>query len=169
MTRPFCQNVDACSARKPTTHCRSCAAFRLNADPEFAEKRREAIRKKFEDPAYLEEHRVRTRATNARIMADPEQRAKRVEGGRRSYQEVLCRPDVRARTYSPEANAKRNMTCANTKLAWCPVEYRDEYKRLIRTHLIKAADARRMIEEQIAADLRRYRATGELQRAKRAA
>lgn len=50
------------------------------------------------------------------------------------------------------------------RLAWCPLEYREDYWVLKRVKHYSAAQARAMIEESIATDLRRYEITGQLQR-----
>lgn len=53
------------------------------------------------------------------------------------------------------------------RVAWCPLEYRDDYRRLKRVKHKSAAEARRMIEELIAADARRFARTGQLQQSGR--
>lgn len=60
------------------------------------------------------------------------------------------------------ANARK---AALASIAWCPLEYRDEYTRLKRSLEIPAAEARRIIEDLIAAHAERYRRTGQLQQA----
>jgi hypothetical protein len=55
------------------------------------------------------------------------------------------------------------------RVSWCPLEYRDEYHRLKRVKHCSAAEARRLIEEMIAADTARYARTGQLQQTRRAA
>ena len=52
-------------------------------------------------------------------------------------------------------------------LAWCPLEYRADYRLLQTAGGYSAADARAMIEEQIARDLKRYAATGRLPQSER--
>lgn len=54
---------------------------------------------------------------------------------------------------------------SNAKMAWCPVEYRDEYRRLTRVKMLPAADARKVIEDLIATHAARYSRTGKLQQA----
>ncbi|MCW2395868.1 MULTISPECIES: hypothetical protein [unclassified Sphingobium] len=54
-----------------------------------------------------------------------------------------------------------------TKIGWCPIEYRAEYRRIARMSGISAAMARRMVEDMIAADARHYERTGELRQAAR--
>lgn len=53
------------------------------------------------------------------------------------------------------------------RLDWCPPEYRASYRTIVRRR-IPATDARRMILDLIATDLRRYQATGQLQQSRRA-
>lgn len=77
---------------------------------------------------------------------------------------------LRRRLASPEGAHLRNRlgNSQKARLDWCPIEYRDEYRALIRSHLrYRAKDARRIIEEQIAVDTRRYLETGLLQRSTR--
>lgn len=58
---------------------------------------------------------------------------------------------------------------AAQRVAWCPLEYRAEYHRLKRVKHYSAADARKLIEDMIAADLRRYQRDGALPQSSRAA
>ena len=54
------------------------------------------------------------------------------------------------------------------KTTLCQIEYRDEYKRLVYSKGLKAADARAIIERQVQADLAKFHATGQLQQSVRA-
>lgn len=54
--------------------------------------------------------------------------------------------------HSPERNAKASIAATQRYLGWCPPAYRESYRKLVRNSGIKAADARRMIEEQVARD-----------------
>jgi hypothetical protein len=56
---------------------------------------------------------------------------------------------------------------AGKRVAWCPVEYRGDYKRLKRVKHYSAAEARLLIEQQIAQDTARYLRTGKLQQSVR--
>ena len=55
---------------------------------------------------------------------------------------------------------------ARAKMAWCPLEYRAEARRLRRK--IPAAEIRRVILAQVEADAQRYAQTGQLQQSRRA-
>lgn len=83
----------------------------------------------------------------------PENTAKRVVALRRF---AADNPD-RVREYCTQASRSR--------LAWCPPEYRDEYRRLTRVKMLSAADSRKVIEDLIAAHATRYSRTGKLQQA----
>lgn len=77
----------------------------------------------------------------------------------------LCRRHARDLGSTPEALAKRSESMrayARQHPAWCPLEYRDEYRRLTRVKQLPAAEARTIIERAIATDARRYAATGVL-------
>lgn len=65
----------------------------------------------------------------------------------------------------PERVREYCTRASHARLAWCPPEYRDEYRRLTRKKQIPAAEARHLIEEMIATHAKRYRRTGQLQQA----
>lgn len=56
---------------------------------------------------------------------------------------------------TPEAIAKRARAISESRLGWCPPEWRAAHKRLVRVQGIPAARAKRMILEQIGAEKRR--------------
>src|SRR3546814_3588843 len=60
----------------------------------------------------------------------------------------------------PEKTLQQVTLASRSRLSWCPPEYRDEYRRLTRAKMLPAAEARPIIEDMIAADARRYAATG---------
>lgn len=55
------------------------------------------------------------------------------------------------------------------RVAWCPLEYRVDYRRLTRVKHLAASQARAIIETQIATDARRYARTGILPQSNRTA
>lgn len=148
--RPHCQNPHACTAAKPTTHCRRCSIMRVQSDPDMEARRRAGIATLFSDPSYVEEHRARLRKTIAAKLTDPAFVERKREHGRRQYRDCLNRPDVRAKAHSPEARQKAGRATHETRMAWCPPELRADYRRLIRSKLIPAAEARKIIEAEIA-------------------
>jgi hypothetical protein len=148
--RSHCLNRDACAAATPVTHCRRCSILRVKADPALDAKRRAGVDALFADPAYVAEHRVRLQANVAKASQDPAFIERRRAHGRRQYAECLSRPEVQAKAHGPEARKRAGRATSETRLAWCPTELRAEYRRLIRSKLIPAAEARRIIEAEIA-------------------
>lgn len=72
-----------------------------------------------------------------------------------------------ARRRQQQAAAKAMRALRKDALAWCPLEYRQDYRMLQRVGGYRAAEARALIEQQIASDLERYAATGQLPQAER--
>ena len=71
-------------------------------------------------------------------------------------------PDYQAKIAAGVAAAASMRALRREALAWCPLEYRADYRRLKVVKGFTAAEARALIEDQIAHDLRRYAATGRL-------
>jgi len=84
----------------------------------------------------------------AASMADPEQLERRREHGRWLRANVLTRPDVVAKTVSPEVNAKRAASLSATRMRDIPAAMRDEYRRLVVTKKVPAAEAKAIILDQ---------------------
>lgn len=139
-------NCGALSARNKSGRCRPCSARAIFHTPGSRERATAAIRAKFDDP----EHRARW-ARQLKINAATERSIEmKREHGRRQYREILSRPEVQAVIQSDEAKAKRGASVTNTKLGWCPQEHRDEYRHLMRSKRLSAADARKAIETKVA-------------------
>jgi len=64
---------------------------------------------------------------------------------------------------------RRLTEISRSRMSWCPLEYRDEYRRLTRSKMLLASEARRMIESLIVSDARAYHRTGQLQQTRRPA
>lgn len=144
--------------RRLGTRCKPCGARAMAQSPDRREKCRIAMKRRFDEPGYKQQHVARCTAGTRRALKDnPEFRAMRAEQGRRVGLLGLGK-EKNAAGSPARVTAGRKRT--ETVLAWCPVEYRDEYRRLVRTKLIRAPEARRMVEDMIAADLARYAATG---------
>lgn len=86
-------------------------------------------RKRVEDPSFVEKMRELGRAT--------------------VYQNLLS-PEARARSRPAMAEVGKLRT--ERMLGWCPVEYRDEYRRLMRGGHNSARQAKAQILKQIGAD-----------------
>lgn len=156
MTR-VCSDCEAQISRQSKTgRCKSCCARWLNRDPEMTARRRAGQAAFFARPEVRRQ--LAARAVRLAANLTPEQIEARRAQGRHTAATVLRRPDVIAASNSPEAKAKAGRGRTNTVLAWCPPEYRDRYRELKNRCLMRAAEARAMIEEEIAADKRRAKA-----------
>ncbi len=127
--------------------CKSCSAVHLNSTPEFAARRAAGQARYYATPGVKERHTARLEAHRRNQTA--EERARRREFGLQQAREVLARPDVRARSNSPEALRKRGASRTNNLLGWCPPELRDEYRQLCASKRFNAAGARYEIEKRI--------------------
>lgn len=83
----------------------------------------------------------------------PENKLSRIEGTRRFKLE------------HPELVREQCTRASRSRMAWCPVEYRDEYRRLTRIKQLPAAEAKRVILELVDRHAALYRRTGQLQQA----
>jgi len=146
MTRT-CIDCPAPISTQSQGRCRSCAALRLNRDPGIINRRNRAIHVHFEKPGVREASAKRLAEYMANMPED--ERKRRRENGHRLFREVLSRPDVRAKSNSPEAKRKAGEGRTNTVLAWCPPDLRGRYRDLIHSSGLSAAEARQLIEAEI--------------------
>jgi hypothetical protein len=146
-----CQNPDACTAAKPTTHCRRCVIMSVSKSPEAEARRIAGIRAKHADPEFRAAHAKRLAESVAKASKDPAFIERRREHGRRQYENCLSRSDVRARNAAPEVRKAASRKTSAKRLAWCPEDLREHYLYLLYTQHIRAAEARVMIEEMIEA------------------
>ena len=133
--------------RNKTGLCREC--YRKNPNAVSAETRAKISagqkRRHLEDPELAERRKVLARKASrspAAVKARTE-RWKREKMWERGSQ-AACRPEVRA---------KAGKSIRETRLAWCPPHLRDDYIHLIRGKRFSAAEAKRMILEQDAAEV----------------
>lgn len=138
--------------RRLGTRCKPCNARVIATSPTHRAAVSRAMSRRWNNP---NEAARLARAISAGIT--PEERERR-----RARGTICC--NARAAAAGTEARLKAGRTLSQTRLGWLPVEYRDEYFRLRSNHKYSAADARRIIEDQIDRDLDRYIATGRLQR-----
>lgn len=127
--------------------CRRCFAAALNSDPAMVAKRRAAQIEFFARPETKAVLAARARHLAA-TMTDAERERRRVRG-KQAYVDVLSRPDVVAKTSSPEARARAGRSRTDTVLAWCPPERRACYRELVRKNGLPASEAREIIEQEI--------------------
>ena len=147
-----CSDCPAAISAKSKGRCRPCSMKRINSDPVLTAKREAAIAVYGASPKGRATSAANMRRYNLNLS--PAERAARSERGKRTAREVLTRPDVMARSHGPEARRKAGLARTETVLGWCPPHLRDEYRRLLHKKHIPAAEARKMIETQIASDER---------------
>lgn len=150
--------------RRKGTRCKLCCARALGKSEDRREKCRAAMKRLFARPGYYENHCDRTARGIRAALQCPDRMADLRERGRRCGKLRLGQTRHGPGSPSRVAAGRRR---SETVLAWCPMEYRDDYRRLKEVDLISAPEARRMIEAQIARDLERYAATGVLPQATR--
>ena len=141
------------SRQSKTGRCRSCALVRVNADPEIRARQRAAAKAYAAQPSVKAACAARL-AAHVANMSDAERERRRARG-RHIAATILHAEAVRARSNSREAKRKAGVARTNTVLAWCPPEYRQRYRDLKASQLMRASEARAMIEDEIAADRRR--------------
>lgn len=148
-------------ARRKTGCCKSCAARANVKSDRHRKSAREAMERRWAD----ESERLRLASLiragiKQRLANDPayaaQRRAQCVANGRKtaSLINTPAGSDIRRR-------AARSWS--ERWLGWCPFEYRDDYRQLRINQGFRAAEARRLIEDQIKLDAARYAATGQLQ------
>jgi len=127
--------------------CVSCFNAWLNADPEVLARRRAAQIEFFARPEV--KAKLRDRLVGIVANMGEAERERRREHGRRQHRDHLSRPDVVARTLSPETRARAGKSRSETVLAWCPPELRASYYQLVRSQKLSAAEARALLEPEI--------------------
>ncbi len=162
-----CRRPLAVNPKRKSTRCQRCAARAHATSPEKRQRCSQAMKRRFDDPVFRMKQ-IRSMATGLKraLDADPSIRERMREHGRRVG--ALHKGNLTRPAGSPERQ-KAARAQSEFYMGWCPLEYRDGYRRMVRIDGIKAADARRMTEELIEADQARYLATGVLPQARRAA
>lgn len=133
--------------------CKPCSARHLNTCPEIIANRAAARAAYHARPEVKQANAARL-AKHAANLSDAE-RERRRERGRHIAATVLHTPENKAKAADPAVRAKAGRKRTDTVLAWCPPEYRDRYRHLKDSQLLRAAEARRIIEDEIATDERR--------------
>lgn len=138
--------------------CRACQLATLLTDPAIAERRRAGQQAYFDRPGVRMAYRERIKAVTAATLLDPAKMERKREHGRRQARDILSRPDVVAKTCSPEVRKRAGAKRTATTLRDIPPHLRDEYRSLIRSKLLKAAEAKEMILNQYRAEIARRNA-----------
>lgn len=142
-------------SRSAKGRCRPCGAAYVNGSAEIKARRADAIRAKFRDPNHAAKMRVVARENGKKASQDPLHRQWLKANGKRLYRDILSRPDIREKNIAAIRANSHKIT--EHFLGWCPPEWRDEYRYLIRTKRMLAAEAKAVILAQITAERERAR------------
>lgn len=133
-------------ARNQSGYCRKCFSRSVPVSDETRAKISAGIKRKLmEDPEFAEQRKEHARQAS-RSPAAVEARTERWK------RERLWEKGTAARC-KPEVAKRAGRTLSARRLAWCPPHLRQAYLDLINVKRIKAAEARRMIEDQVAAEI----------------
>lgn len=128
--------------------CSSRATLRATMNkPEVQARRLAGLKRAHQDPQCRAEKSARMREHCKR----PEVIEKRRAAALRNYDKLLGSPQARAALSRPEVAAKRSASLSATMLADIPPEWRDEYREIAQRRRKKAAEARAIIAQRIAA------------------
>lgn len=133
--------------RRKTKFCRSCIGVVNGRDPARIEKSRAGMKRRMQDPAFKAEHIRRTSdGLRARLANDPEEMERRREVGR-----ALFRTGLGHAAQGPGSEPRRRVARMQVEraLGWCPEHLRDQYRTMVNSKGIKAAEARRIIEAEM--------------------
>lgn len=159
-THPGCTATYQDRKSKKNTLCKRHSSQRAADDPTTKDARRQALLRNLADPHY----RAKMGAGRKRYIA--ERRARDPE-----FEEYLRRSGDRITGkgygHRPESRLRAGKTRSARMLAHIPLEYRDEYHRLRESKRLSAAEASRVIRDQIEADAAFHHRTGRLPQAER--
>lgn len=140
----FCRDCSAViSTQSRTGRCRPCAMRAVALDPECRARRGAAFSARHRaDPAYKARTQRQVHVANLKAWRHPE-KSVRMLAALMEARKQLARPDVQEKWLAGRAAAGRKRH--DTVMAWCPPEYRAEYKHLRLTKKMLAADAKATI------------------------
>lgn len=131
--------------------CRSCVARRNGRDPAVRARISQVLSMALRsDPAKLAAAQERAR----RALALPQAR----EGAARMRETSQSWRKAQIASQTREARSKAGRTATATRLAWCPPHLRADYKHLLYSKGLRAAEARAIIEDQHAREISAMRA-----------
>lgn len=139
----------ACGAitSRRANRCRPCGMARLNGDPQIKAKRIAGVKRAANDPATKADRVERARRANATKRKNPAYMAFLRHQIRR-IQPLSCTPEALTR----RDHVKRGQTLSDTRLPWCPREYRALHRWHIYTKRMTSAQSREIIEAKIRED-----------------
>jgi hypothetical protein len=153
--RPKARTCEACekpiSRHSKSGYCIPCSNKVRATTPEWREKHKAGIVRKFEDPAHKAKMQAVARRNGQKAAADPEHLTKLRERGYWLIANRLHTPEGKAASLA--ARARAGKAISEARLGWCPPEHRDHYRWLMRSKRMLAADAKAkimaLIDEQV--------------------
>lgn len=138
--------MNRCLCGEPITRkaerCNPCQLARLNTDPGIAARRIAGMHVYYADPVIRAKAAAKMARNAAKGMENPANVAKQ-QANLQKARARLNDPDVLAKIAAKRKDNGRKRS--ETVMAWCPPEYRDQYRHLTIAKKIKAAEARQMI------------------------
>lgn len=152
ITATACKTCPKLLGRGNTSgYCNPCLNRARAKDPGFRAKQRAGIRRKLErDPAFLDALRERARAS----LRDPAILERRTRHWRGL---AVWHLGNAAQPKGSESRMRAGRGVSEHRMAWCPRECRDEYRRLVRSKGIPAAEARAIILAQHEREMTAFR------------
>jgi hypothetical protein len=137
---------------RKTGRCRPCVARFLARDPATRAKTAVSMSRVWSDPAYKDRLSRKISAAQIASMAENQKlmRARR-ELGRKL---ALTGKGLAAQRADPNYPRRLAEAISDSKLSWCPREYRDHYRFLLRQKRFCAATAKEMILAKVEQDRR---------------
>ncbi len=125
--------------------CRQCNFTKMSADPEVRRRRAQNTKNTIRrDPSKLEKARARlAKARTLRRAVDPDR-----------MREIGAKGNASRTAEHRKASQVKRLA---TVLSWCPPHLRDDYLLFTVRHRFKAAEARKMIEDQHEMEMARWR------------
>jgi hypothetical protein len=133
-----------------TGYCRKC----FNRSPVKLAAQSATWERRMADPDLAAQARKSLARNAAKGLTDPETMERRRQLGRDQWRKMWT-PEAREHWLATNAQMRRRLS--DTKLAWCPQDYRDEYRRLRDQRIGNGRKrgskaARALIEQRIADD-----------------
>ena len=155
-----CQQPLKPNARRKGTRCAPCTTRVMAKSPEKRAKVSASMKARLACPHERAAHRERCTAGLRKALATRPELLKQFQDHGRRIGTLYGGAEA-----SPAGSPARQQTGRKRTeyfLGWCPLEYRPLYTSLRNKNRISAAEARRVVELQIAHDLEKYQRTGEL-------
>lgn len=141
--------------RRKGTMCRSCTGRAMVQSPEHREALSRHMRRRWIDPVAGHLLRTRVREANSRPERREQCRLAGIKGGAEKAKYINVPAGTPQRILA-------NRKAVDSRLRWCPREYRPLYSHLRKAKNLPAPYAKRLVLDQIEADKIHYQRTGAL-------